>query len=120
MERNGVLPKCWNGSAEWEHLNTQHRAWTHAKKKGRDDKLTHYDEFTAELQALSTQQTESLNLDKSLQSQIKALRDNHGINWRERIKALQQQVEDKRDKRRGFKSRWQVINTAIQELKDKW
>ena len=61
MERNGVLPKRWNGSAEWEHLNTQRRAWTHVKKKGHDDKLAHYDEFTAELQALSTQQTELLN-----------------------------------------------------------
>jgi len=41
MERNGVLPKRWNGSAEREHLNTQRQAWTHAKKKDRDDKLAH-------------------------------------------------------------------------------
>jgi len=99
MERNGVLPKRWNGSAEQEHLNTQRRAWTHAKKKDRDDKLAHYNEFTAELQMLSTQQTESLNLDKSLQAQIKALRDNHDINWKERIKALQERVEDEKEKR---------------------
>lgn len=118
MERNGVLPKRWNGSAEREHLNTQRRAWTHAKKKDRDDKLAHHDEFTVELQTLSTQQTESLNLDKSLQAQIKALRDNHDIDWKERIKALQQQVEDEKEKRRGFKNRRQVINVAIQELKD--
>jgi len=118
MERNSVLPKRWNGSAEREHLNTQHRAWTHAKKKDRDDKLAHHNECTVELQTLSTQQTESLNLDKSLQAQIKALRDNHDIDWKERIKALQQQVEDEKEKRRGFKNRRQVINVAIQELKD--
>jgi len=118
MERNGVLPKRWNGSAEREHLNTQRQAWTHAKKKNRDDKLAHHDEFTAELQTLSTQQTESLDLDKSLQAQIKALRDTHDIDWKERIKALEQQVEDEKEKWRGFKNRWQVINVAIQELKD--
>jgi len=118
MERNCVLPKRWNGSAEREHLNTQRRAWTHAKKKDRDTKLAHHDEFTTELQALSTQQTESLNLDKSLQAQIKALRDNHDIDWKERIKVLQKQVEDEKEKRREFKNRRQVINVAIQELKD--
>jgi hypothetical protein len=118
MERSCVLPKHWNGSAEREHLNTQRRAWTHAKKKDRDTKLAHHDEFTTELQALSTQQTESLNLDKSLQAQIKALRDNHDIDWKERIKVLQKQVEDEKEKRREFKNRRQVINVAIQELKD--
>ena len=118
MECNGVLPKHWNGSAEWEHLNTQCWAWTHARKKDHDNKLARYNEFTAKLQALSTQQTESLNLDKLLQAQIKALRDNHDIDWKERIKVLQQQVKDKKEKRWGFKNRWQVINVAIQELKD--
>jgi hypothetical protein len=46
------------------------------KKEDRDDKLAHHDEFTAELQMLSSQQADSLNLDKSLQAQIKTLRDN--------------------------------------------
>ena len=118
MEHNGTLPKCWNGSAEQEHLNTQHWAWTHAKKKDCDNKIAHYDEFTTELQTLWTQQTESLNLDKSLQAQIKALQNNCDINQKGRLKALQQQVKDEKKKQWELKNQQQVIDIAIQELKD--
>jgi hypothetical protein len=118
MERNAVLPKRWNGPLEREHLNSQRRSWSQVKQKDRDDKLAHYDEFTTELQKLSLQQAESLNLDKLLQGQIKMLRDNQEIDWKEKIKALQQQVEDEKEKRRGYKNRRQVINKSVQELKD--
>ena len=64
MERNAVLPKRWNGPSEREHLSTQRRAWSHKKQKDRDNKLAHHDDFTAELQILSSQQAESLKLDK--------------------------------------------------------
>jgi hypothetical protein len=118
MERNAVLPKHWNGPSEREHLNTQRRAWSHAKQKDRDDKLTHHDELTAELQILTSQQAESLKLEKSLQAQIQTLRDNPNANLKEEIKALQQQVEAEKEKRRGYKNQRQVINKSIQELKD--
>ncbi|KIJ93662.1 hypothetical protein K443DRAFT_134976 [Laccaria amethystina LaAM-08-1] len=118
MERNDVLPKRWNGPSEREHLNTQRRAWSHAKQKDRDDKLARHDEFTAELQALSSQQAESMKLDKFLQTQIKTLRDNQDSDWKEKIKAVQQEVEAEKEKRRGFKSQRQLINQSIQELKD--
>lgn len=100
MERNAVLPKRWNGPSEREHLNTQRRAWSYGKQRDRDDKLTQHDEFTPELQMLSSQQAESLNYDKSLQAQIQMLRDNQNANWRDEIKALQQQVEAEKEKRR--------------------
>lgn len=118
MECNGVLPKRWNGPSEREHLNCQRRAWSQMKQKDCDDKLAHHDEFTAELQRLSSQQAESLTLDKSLQAQIKTLRDNQDTGWKEKIKALQKQVDDEKQKRRGYKNRRQVINNSIQELKD--
>jgi len=118
MEQNAVLPKRWNGPSEREHLNTQRWAWSHAKQKDRDDKLAHHDEFTAELQMLSSQQANSLELDKSLQAQIQTLRNNQNTNWKEEIKALQQQVEAEKEKRRGYKNRRQVVNKSIQELKD--
>ena len=98
MERNAVLPKRWNGPSEREHLNTQRRAWSHAKKKERDDKLADHDEFTAELKMLSSQQADSLKLDKSLHAEIQTLRDNKDVNWKEKVKALQQQVEKEKEK----------------------
>ena len=118
MEHNAVLPKRWNGPSEREHLNTRRRAWSHAKQKDRDDKLDRHDEFTAELQALSSQQAESIKLDKLLQAQIKTLRDNRDHDWKEKIKAVQQEVEVEKEKRRGYKSRRLLINQSIQELKD--
>ena len=84
MEHNAVLPKRWNGPSEREHLNTRRRAWSQAKQKDRDDKLDRHDEFTAELQALSSQQAESIKLDKLLQAQIKTLRDNRDHDWKEK------------------------------------
>ena len=120
MERNAVLPKRWNGPSEREHLNTQRQAWSHAKKRERDNKLADHDEFTAELQRLSSQQADSLKLDKSLQAQIQMLRDNKDsdVDWKEKIKALQQQVEEEKEKRRGYKNQRLVVNKSIQELKD--
>ncbi|KAF8803076.1 hypothetical protein BYT27DRAFT_7260409 [Phlegmacium glaucopus] len=106
MEQNAVLPKRWNGPLEQEHLNSQHPAWGHAKQKDHEDKIAHYDE------------AESLNLDKLLQAQIKTLQDNPEIDWKEKIKALQQQVEDKRKTWQGYKNRQQAINKYIQELKN--
>jgi hypothetical protein len=58
-------------------------------------------------------QLNRLNLDKLLQAEIKALQNNFNINWRERIKALQQQVKDEKEKQQGFKNWQQVINVAI-------
>jgi len=110
MEWNAVLPKRWNGPSKQEHLNTQHWAWSHAKQKDRDDKLAHHDEFTAELQMLSSQQADSLKLDKLLQAQIQMLQDNQNSNWKEEIKALQQQVEAEKEKRWGYKNRRHVVN----------
>ena len=98
MEQNAILPKRWNGPSEREHLNSQRRAWSHAKQKDRDDKLAHHDEFSAELQTLSSQQADSLKLDKSLQAEIQTLRDNQNANWKEEIKSLQQQVEVEKEK----------------------
>lgn len=118
MERNAVLPKRWNGPSEREHLSTQRRAWSHKKQKDRDYKLAQHDEFTAELQILSSQHAESLKLEKSLQAQIQILRVNQNPNWKEEIKALQQQVEAEKKKRRGYKNQRQVVNKSIQELKD--
>ena len=118
MERNAVLPKRWNGPSEREHLNTQRRAWSHAKKKERDDKLADHDEFTAELKMLSSQQADSLKLDKSLHAEIQTLRDNKDVNWKEKVKALQQQVEEEKEKRRGYKNQRLVVSKSIQELKD--
>ena len=118
MEWNAVLPKRWNGPSEREHLNTQRRAWSHAKQKDRDHKLAHHDEFSAELQRLSSQQADSLKLDKSLQAQIQILRDNKNANWKDEIKAIQQQIEAEKEKRRGYKTQRQIINKSIQGLKD--
>ena len=98
MEWNAVLPKRWNGPSEREHLNTQRRDWSHVKKKERDDKLADHDEFTAELKMLSSQQADSLKLDKSLHAEIQTLRDNKDVNWKEKVKALQQQVEKEKEK----------------------
>lgn len=99
MEQNAVLPKCWNGPSKQEHINTQCRAWSHAKQKDCDDKLAHHDEFTAKLQMLSSQEADLLKLDKSLQVQIQTLRDNQNANSKEGIKALQKQVEAEKEKR---------------------
>ena len=82
------------------------------------DKLDRHDELTAELQALSSQQAESIKLDKLLQAQIKTLRDNRDHDWKEKIKVVQQEVEVEKEKRRGYKSQRLLINQSIQELKD--
>ena len=92
MEQNAVLPKRWNGLSEQEHLNTQHWAWSCGKQKDHDDKLTHHDEFMAELQMLSSQQAESLKLDKLLQAQIQMLWETQISDWKEESKVLQQQI----------------------------
>ncbi|KAF8951490.1 hypothetical protein BDZ97DRAFT_1909987 [Flammula alnicola] len=118
MEKNGVLPKRWNGPNEREHLSEQRRAWSHEKKKTHQERLSQYDILEAELDTVSLRQTESLNVDKALQEQIKVLRSDQGVNSKEKIKALQKQVETEKEKRRALKTRRQEIKKDIQELKD--
>ena len=67
---------------------------------------------------LSSQQAESLKLDKLLQAQIQMLRETQIADWKEESKVLQQQIEAEKEKRQGYENQQQIINKSIQELKD--
>ena len=61
---------------------------------------------------------ESLEIDKTLQGKIKALRSHQDISSKQKIKMLQKQVEGEKEKRHALEIERTSIKKSLQELKD--
>ncbi|KAF8156413.1 hypothetical protein K438DRAFT_1777493 [Mycena galopus ATCC 62051] len=75
MERDGVMPNRWNGSAQREKLSAQRQKWAARKAAVRNDQLTSYDILKEERDSGVEENKASLERQKSLEAQIKLLQD---------------------------------------------
>ena len=74
--------------------------------------------LAAELETVSSWHVESLEIDKTLQGKIKALRSHQDISSKQEIKMLQKQVEGEKEKRHALEIERTSIKKSLQELKD--
>ena len=72
----------------------------------------------AELEMVSSRHAESLEIDKTLQRKIKALRSHQDISSKQEIKMLQKQIEGEKEKRHALEIERTSIKKSLQELKD--
>ena len=80
MEQNGVLANRWNGPIEREHRSEMRHAWSQEKNQTCQECLLQHDTLAAELETISIQHGESIDIDKDLQEKIKILRSHQDIN----------------------------------------
>jgi hypothetical protein len=118
MERIGVLPNRWNGPIKREHLSEQRHAWSREKNQTHQERLSQHDALAAELETVSIRHAESIDIDKALQEQIKALRSQQDISSKQEIKNIQKEIESEKEKRRALKIERTRIKKTMQELKD--
>lgn len=120
MEQVGVLPNRWNGPIKREHLSEQRHAWSRPgeKNKAHQEHLLQYDTLTADLETVSLQHAESIDIDKALQEKIKALRSHQDTSSKQEIKMLQKQAESEKEERRALRNERTGIKKMMQEVKD--
>jgi hypothetical protein len=120
MEQIGVLPNRWNGPIQREHLSEQRHAWTWEKNQTQQERLSQHDALAADLETVSIRHAESIDNDKTLQENIKALRSRQdtSISSKQEIKKLQKQIESEKEKRCALKIERSGIKNMMQELKD--
>jgi hypothetical protein len=118
MERNGVLQNRWNGPIKREHRSEKRLAWSREKNQTHQERLSQHDTLAAELETTSIRHAESIELNKSLQDKIKALRSHQDISSKQEIKDLQKQIETEKEKRRALKIERTGIKKTMQGLKD--
>ena len=118
MERIGVPLNRWNGPIKQEHLSEQHHDWSWEKNQTHQECLSQHDTLAAELETVSSRHAESLEIDKTLQGKIKALRSHQDISSKQEIKMLQKQIEGEKEKRRALEIERTSIKKSLKELKD--
>ncbi|KAJ7862404.1 hypothetical protein B0H14DRAFT_2575473 [Mycena olivaceomarginata] len=123
MERDGVMPNRWNGSAQREKLSAQRQKWATRKAAIRNDQLTSYDTLKEERDSGSEENKASLERQRSLEAQIKLLQDKmkldrHRTDLQEQIIALRRDVDAEKSIRREWAVRRADIDKEIQRLRD--
>ncbi|KAJ7824717.1 hypothetical protein B0H14DRAFT_2596999 [Mycena olivaceomarginata] len=123
MERDGVMPNRWNGSAQREKLSAQRQKWGARKAAIRNDQLTSYDTLKEERDSGSEENKASLERQRSLEAQIKLLQDEmkldrHRTDLQEQIIALRRDVDAEKSIRREWAVRRADIDKEIQRLRD--
>lgn len=91
-------------------------AWSQEKNQTHQEHLSQHDTLAAELETISIQHGESIDIDKDLQEKIKTLHQD--ISSKQEIKILQKQIESKKEKRHTLKIKRTGIKKTMQELKD--
>ncbi|KAJ7936884.1 hypothetical protein B0H13DRAFT_2430847 [Mycena leptocephala] len=105
FQREAVIPKRWNGSAEREKLAAQRKKWAGNKAAELKDQLTSHDTLKAEREAVLDEIRASLERQKILDSQIKSLQDEmkidrHRSDHREEVVSLRKEVDEEKSLRR--------------------
>ncbi|KAK6981624.1 hypothetical protein R3P38DRAFT_3460247 [Favolaschia claudopus] len=109
IDRNGVMPKRWNGAGARERHAAQRRNWAARKIADRNDQLTSYDTLKKELDTGAEENRQSLARQKEAEAEIKMLQeelviDKRRSDFRERINALRKDVEEEKSERREWLS----------------
>ena len=120
MEDIGILPNRWNGPIKREHLSEQRHAWSQEKNQTHLERLSQYETLAADLETVSIQHAESIEIDKALQEKSKALRlrSKQDISSKQEIKIIQKEIEIEKEKRRVLKIKRTGLKKTMQELKD--
>ena len=120
MEDIGILPNRWNGPIKREHLSEQRHAWSQEKTQTHLERLSQYETLAADLETVSIQHAESIEIDKALQEKSKALRlrSKQDISSKQEIKIIQKEIEIEKEKRRVLKIKRTSLKKTMQELKD--
>ncbi|KAK7033366.1 hypothetical protein R3P38DRAFT_3313383 [Favolaschia claudopus] len=122
IDRNGVMPRRWNGAAGREKHAAQRRLWAARKTATRNDQLTSYDALKQELAEGNEENKTSLGRQKDLEAEIKALQadiqvDKHRSDFKERINALRGDIEAEKSERREWVIRRQELNKELERLR---
>ena len=90
------------------------------RKTRHQEHLSQYDALAAELDTISIQHAESIDIEKALHEKIKVirLRSWQDINSKQEIKIIQKEIESEKEKRRLLKIKSSHIKETMQELKD--
>ncbi|KAK7024854.1 hypothetical protein R3P38DRAFT_3193769 [Favolaschia claudopus] len=122
IDRNGVMPKRWNGAGARERHAAQRRNWAARKIADRNDQLTSYDTLKKELETGAEENRQSLARQKEAEAEIKTLQeelviDKRRSDFRERINALRKDVEEEKSERREWAVRRQQLNSELDRLR---
>ncbi|KAJ7802460.1 hypothetical protein B0H13DRAFT_2496433, partial [Mycena leptocephala] len=109
IERNGVMPHRWNGSAEREKLAAQ-------RKKSKMNSLK------ADRESGVQENKDSLERQRALESQIKSIQeemrlDSHRTDLKEQVNELRKDVEEEKSLRREWTIRRGIIDGELAELR---
>jgi hypothetical protein len=122
IERNGVMPHRWNGSAEREKLAGQRKRWKMEKSAVRRDQLTNYDSLKADRESGVQENKDSLERQRALESQIKSIQeemrlDSHRTDLKEQVNELRRDVEEEKSLRRAWTIRRGIIDAELAQLR---
>ncbi|KAJ7911671.1 hypothetical protein B0H13DRAFT_2660420 [Mycena leptocephala] len=122
IERNGVMPHRWNGSAEREKLAAQRKRWKMEKSAVHRDQLTNYDSLKADRESGVQENKDSLERQRALESQIKSIQeemrlDSHRTDLKEQVNELRRDVEEEKSLRRAWTIRRGIIDAELAQLR---
>ncbi|KIK89998.1 hypothetical protein PAXRUDRAFT_14369 [Paxillus rubicundulus Ve08.2h10] len=122
IEREGVMPRRWNGTAERDKHNAQRQARVMQKTTERDTQLGQYDELQAERAAGVAANKDSLARQKVIEAELAIARDSsHTMKTsalEERVASLRRERDCEKEMQRNWAPRQKEIDTKIQALKD--
>ncbi|KAJ7917254.1 hypothetical protein B0H13DRAFT_2269543 [Mycena leptocephala] len=109
IERNGVMPHRWNGSAEREKLAAQ-------RKKSKMNSLK------ADRESGVQENKDSLKRQRALESQIKSIQEemrlnSHRTDLKEQVNELRKDVEEEKSLRREWTIRRGIIDGELAQLR---
>jgi hypothetical protein len=112
----------WNGSAEWEKLSSQHKAWKMRSATIRNNQLTNYETLKAEHDSGMAKKKASLAWQKELELQIKALQaeialEKHRTDLPAQVLSLRRDVTEEKVLRSEWGLRQTVIDAELLTLK---
>ncbi|KAF8199404.1 hypothetical protein K438DRAFT_1966601 [Mycena galopus ATCC 62051] len=98
LQRDGIMQRRWNGSAEREKLSAQRKIWTIHKATKRNDQLTSNETLKSDRDAENKASRERQEI---LQPQIKSLQDEirldrHRSDLKEQAIALRRDIEEEK------------------------
>ncbi|KAJ7902279.1 hypothetical protein B0H13DRAFT_1882657 [Mycena leptocephala] len=122
FQREGIIPKRWNGSAEREKLAAERKKWAANKAAELEDQLTSCDTLKAEREAVLEEIRASLEWQKILDSQIKSLQeemkiDRHRSDHREEVISLRKEVDEEKSLRRELNLHRGEITKELETLR---
>ncbi|KAJ6602116.1 hypothetical protein B0H10DRAFT_1823469, partial [Mycena sp. CBHHK59/15] len=101
LQQDAVMPKQWNGSAEWENTSAQRKIWAGHKAAERNDQFTSYDTLKLERDTGAEDSKASLERQSTIELQIKSLQEQMRLDWhcsdlKEQVVALRREVDNEK------------------------